>query len=66
MKGKVLERDTEGVKGWITRKGVFIPSRIRSLGNVVSSPSKVLDIAATENEFGYSTAVSITLVTIIC
>jgi len=43
---------------------VLIPSRNRSMGNFVSSPSEVSGRTATENEFGYSTAVSIILVTI--
>ena len=35
-------------------KGVPTPSRIRSLGNVVCSPSSVRGGALTENEFDYS------------
>ena len=41
-----------------------ILSRLWSLRNVVSSSSRVRNRAATKNEFGYSTAVSIMLVAI--
>ena len=44
-------------RGVDSGKGVSIPSRIRSLGNVASSPSMVRGRAPTENEFGYSIAV---------
>ena len=45
-------------------KGIPIPSRIRSLGERNELPNGVRGRAPTENEFGYSTAVSIMLVAI--
>ena len=63
LKGEApIERDIEGVEGWTMGKVSLYPKLTTESGNIVSSPPiGVRGRAPTENEFGYSTAVSVTL-----